>query len=264
MNNFPVLFISHGSPDLPLQPNPVCDFLRQLGDRLGKPQEILVISAHWLAQRPTVSTAERMETIHDFGGFPQALYQMTYPAPGAPRLAARVQALLSEAAIDHAVHPSRGLDHGAWEPLLMMYPQADIPVTQLSLQPHWSTRDHWQLGRALAPLRDEGVLVLASGSTTHNLRMFGSYELQDAPPDWVTQFDQWLARSLTTDQTPENLDALLDYRHQAPYAVQNHPTEEHLLPLFVALGAGGDRPTVSQLHSSFTYGVFSMAAYAFN
>lgn len=258
---FPSIFVSHGSPDLPLHPtHQTLNFLRELGDRLGKPEAILVISAHWLSSVPTVSTAPEATTIHDFWGFPAEVYQLNYPAPGAPELAKRVVQHLTAAGIESAVDSQRGLDHGAWEPLLSMYPQADIPVTQLSLQPHLGPAYHLQLGQALAPLRQEGVLILASGSATHNLRAFGSYGLDADPPQWVAAFDQWLAEAIAHQQT----ESLLHYRQQAPYAVENHPTEEHLLPLFVALGAGGEAAEGTQLHQGFTYGAFSMAAYAFH
>ncbi|MBD2461917.1 dioxygenase [Oscillatoria sp. FACHB-1407] len=259
MTTLPAIFISHGSPDLLLQSVPAVDFLKQLGTQFSKPNAILVVSAHWLTQNPTVSCAPEVPTIHDFGGFSPVLYQMKYGAPGAPALAKQVATVLSDVGFDVATDVNRGLDHGAWEPLMLMYPNATIPVTQLSIQPRMGTRHHLSLGRALAQLREEGVLILASGAATHNLRMFGAYDLNDAPPDWVTGFDRWLAEAIAHNDT----EALLNYRQEAPYAIQNHPTDEHLLPLFVALGAGGETPQRTQLHSSFTYGVFSMAAYAF-
>jgi 4,5-DOPA dioxygenase extradiol len=256
---FPSIFVSHGAPDLPLRSNSLTDFLRQLGAQLGKPEAILAISAHWLTPVPMVSAAAQPDTIHDFWGFPPELYEISYPAPGAPELTEQVIKQLNTAGLSGEIQHDRGLDHGAWEPLLLMYPDADIPVTQLSLQPSLGTAHHFLLGRALAPLRQEGVLILASGSTTHNLRQFGAYAFDASPPDWVKQFDRWLAETIAD----QNIDALLDYRRQAPYAVQNHPTEEHFLPLLVALGAAGEEPKGRQIHTSFTYGVFSMAAYAF-
>jgi 4,5-DOPA dioxygenase extradiol len=257
---FPAVFVSHGAPDLLLHASPVRDFLAELGTQLGKPRAILVISAHWGTKIPTVSAATQATTIHDFWGFPDELYQMHYPAPGAPELAEQTIKLLTQAGFETATHSSRGLDHGAWEPLWLIYREAKIPVTQLSIQPHLGTSHHLQIGRALAPLRDQGVLILASGATTHNLRAFGSYPFDAVPPAWAKQFDDWLETKIAHN----DLEALLDYRKQAPYAIQNHPSDEHLLPLFVGLGAGGVMGKGKQLHSSFTYGVFSMAAYAFN
>jgi 4,5-DOPA dioxygenase extradiol len=256
----PVLFISHGSPVLPLHPHPAIDFLKQLGSCLEKPSAILVISAHWGSRVPTVSAAPQPETIHDFWGFPSELYQLTYPAPGAPDLAERVAKLLAQAGFDYKISSDRGLDHGAWEPLMLMYPNANIPVTQLSIQPQKGTAYHWQLGKALAPLRQEGVLIIASGAITHNLRAFGQYSLEAEPVEWAAAFDDWIAQTIV--QPNINVDDLLNYRQIAPYASQNHPTEEHLLPLFVALGAAEPNPIATQLHSSFTYGVLSMATYA--
>jgi 4,5-DOPA dioxygenase extradiol len=268
MTLFPTVFVSHGSPDTAVQPSPAQSFLKQLGAELSrgttldhlfdKPKAILVISAHWATRVPTVSAVSQPKTIHDFSGFASELYALNYPAPGAPALADRVAELLSAADFEVKVDGDRGLDHGAWEPLMLMYPEADIPVTQLSLQPTLGTAYHLRLGRALASLRQEGVLILASGSTTHNIRAFRGQSLDTAPPDWVEQFDQWLAETVAQN----DIEALLDYRQQAPYAAENHPSEEHFLPFFVALGAAEARPG-KQLHSSFTYGVLSMAAYAF-
>jgi 4,5-DOPA dioxygenase extradiol len=255
----PAIFLSHGSPDLPLRPSAVTDFLKQLGAHWEKPNAILVISAHWGTDRPIVSAAPDPRTIHDFSGFPTALYQMTYPAPGAPELASRVAALLTQAGIPTEIHPQRGLDHGAWVPLRLMYPDADIPVTQLSIQPYADPAHHLAIGQALAPLRQDGVLILASGSATHNLRELGRYANEPTPPDWVQDFSDWLADAIAHGKT----DDLLNYRQRAPHAVRNHPTDEHLLPLFAALGAGGQQAEGRSLHDSYTFGILSMAAFAF-
>ncbi|GAB4159646.1 MAG: class III extradiol ring-cleavage dioxygenase [Cyanobacteria bacterium J069] len=257
----PSLFVSHGAPDLPFQDAPAVDFLKQLGAQLPRPKAILVVSAHWETRSPAVSTALQPQTIHDFNGFSPEAYALQYPAPGAPELAERVGKLLTAAGLTVTLDPDRGLDHGAWEPLLLMYPDADIPLTQLSVQPGLGAahhlQHHLQLGQAIAPLRQEAVLILASGAATHNLRAFGGYTFDAAPPAWVTEFDQWLEAAIAQG----DVDALLSYRQVAPHAAQNHPSEEHFLPLLVALGAGGGRGT--QLHHSTTYGILSMAAYAF-
>lgn len=255
----PSLFVSHGAPSLAIEQNDTVDFLRRLGAELGqRPRAILCISAHWMARVPTVSAAEQPETIYDFGGFPAAMYQLRYPAPGAPHLAARVAELLKEAGLESEISRDRGLDHGAWVPLLLIYPGADIPLTQLSLQRQSGPAAHFRLGRALAPLRREGVLILATGSATHNLSRLGP---EDRIPDWAREFADWLDQKITEDSYEE----LFDYRSRAPHAQLAHPTEEHLLPLFVAAGAGtdGEKSRGRSLHRGWTHGSLSMAAYSF-
>ena len=256
MDSLPTIFLSHGAPDLAIRDGAVSDFLRSLHQQFPKPKAILVISAHWNTDLPTVSAATNPRTIYDFSGFPSQLYELSYPASGSPELSDRVVELLTQAGMPCETHPTRGLDHGAWTPLLLAYPAADIPVTQLSIQSHRDPLHHWQIGKALEALRHEGVLIIGSGSATHNMYAFNeSYNAET--PDWVRVFDQWLAQNIAEG----NQEALLQYRQHAPYAKENHPTDEHLMPLFVAMGAGGAKG--KQLHSSYTYGVFSMAAYAF-
>jgi 4,5-DOPA dioxygenase extradiol len=257
---FPSLFLSHGAPTLPLTDTPARTFLSQLGATLERPKAILVVSAHWETAQPTVNAVERNDTIHDFGGFPRALYDMRYPAPGSASVAARVTDLLGAAGIASKTDTKRGLDHGAWVPLLLMYPQADIPVLQLSVQPHLGPEHHLRVGRALAPLRDEGVLIIGSGSFTHDLSEFRGHDLNDPAPAWVNSFADWVHEALIADKTA----ALLDYRRQAPFATKNHPTEEHLLPLYVALGAAGEGAQAERLHASSTYSVLRMDVYAFH
>lgn len=253
----PAIFVSHGSPMLMFEPVRARNFLAGLGRTLGRPQAILAVSAHWETPTVRASTADRPETIHDFSGFPQELYRVQYNAPGAPALAEDAVALLSAAAVP-AAPETYGLDHGAWVPLSLMYPDADIPVAQLSIQPSAGPSHHMAVGRALAPLRDKDVLILASGSATHNLRAM-EYGRHDSPPAWAAAFDGWLAGALEAgDET-----ALADYRTRAPYAREAHPRDEHLLPVFVAFGAGGRSAKGRRLHSSFTHGSLSMAAYMF-
>jgi 4,5-DOPA dioxygenase extradiol len=256
MPQIPAIFVSHGAPDLPLRSGAAPDFLKQLSRTIPKPEAILIISAHWSMQQPTVSFATNPCTIHDFYGFPAALHQLDYPAPGAIDLAQQVVELLSEKAIECHQSIDRGLDHGAWTPLILAYPEANIPVTQLSIQPHLNPIHHFQLGRVLAPLRDEGILIMASGSATHNLGVLNAdYHAQ--PQSQTTQFVDWLTNAIASGDTED----LLAYRSRAPYAMYNHPSEEHLLPLFVAMGAAGKLARGTQIHSSFTYGDLSMAAY---
>jgi 4,5-DOPA dioxygenase extradiol len=259
MTQLPAIFISHGAPDLPLQSGAASDFLKQLSQTIPKPQAILVISAHWNTRQPTISVAAKPRTIHDFSGFPAQLYQMNYPAPGAPNLAQRVVELLTANGVEPLVSKDYGLDHGAWIPLILAYPEAKIPVTQLSIQPNLSPTHHFRLGQSLAPLRDEGVLIMASGSATHNLSALNPSG-NTAPSIQATEFVDWLTNSIESGNTEQ----LLEYRILAPHAVYNHPSEEHLLPLFVAMGAAGKNAKGTQLHSSFTYGNLSMAAYSFD
>jgi 4,5-DOPA dioxygenase extradiol len=255
----PSLFLSHGAPTLPLTDTPARAFLSGLGGQLARPKAILVISAHWETSLPTISAVDRNETIHDFFGFPRALYELRYPAPGSPSVAADVAELLRESGIESRIDRARGLDHGAWVPLLLMYPQADIPVLQLSLQPHLGPQHHLAIGRALAPLRQQGVLIIGSGSLTHDLSEFRGHGPDDPAPEWVNHFADWFQGALTAGRTHE----LLDYRRRAPFAAKNHPSEEHLLPLYVALGAAGENALAERLHASSTYSVLRMDVYAF-
>jgi len=255
----PSLFLSHGAPTLPLTDTPARDFLKQIGSQLDAPKAILVASAHWETAQPTVNAVESNETIHDFFGFPRPLYELRYDAPGSPELAGRVAELLQAAGFACNIERRRGLDHGAWVPLLLMYPQADIPVLQLSIQPHAGPEHHLRLGHALAPLGDDGVLIIGSGSFTHNLSEFHGHDPNDSAPGWVDSFSDWFHPRLTGGQIGE----LLNYRRLAPFASKNHPTEEHLLPLYVAAGAAGKNARAKRLHASSTYSVLRMDVYAF-
>lgn len=252
----PTIFVSHGAPTLAIGRGRTADFLRDLHHALPRPRAIVCASAHWETDQPMLTGSAAPPTIHDFSGFPQELYEMQYSAPGDPALALRAQTLLNAAGLNATLHPQRGLDHGAWVPLMLAYPQADIPVVQLSIQPHRDPAHHFALGRALRPLRDEEVLILASGGATHNLREFRRQAINTAPPDEVLAFDAWLTAAITRGDTAE----LLNYPAHAPHALRNHPTPEHFLPLFVALGAA-DTAAGRSLHEDFNYGILSMAAY---
>ncbi len=253
------LFLSHGAPTLPLTDAPAREFLRRLGPSIERPSAILVVSAHWETAGPVVSSVAWNDTIHDFYGFPRALYDLRYPAPGAPELAGRVAGLLDAAGFGCEIDARRGLDHGAWVPLLLMYPGADIPVLQLSIQTARGPQYHLRLGRALAALREQGVLIIGSGSFTHDLSEFRGHGANDPAPAWVDGFADWFDAALVGAR----VDELLDYRARAPFAVKNHPSEEHLLPLFVALGAAGDGARVERLHASAMHGVLRMDVYRF-
>ena len=252
--SMPTVFVSHGAPTLILQESPARAFLASLGGLLPRPSAIVAVSAHWDTDVPAVSLARKPDTIHDFYGFPDALYRLRYAAPGAPDLADRV-ARLTGAAHD----PHRGLDHGAWVPAMLGWPEADIPIFQLSIQPALGPAHHIALGRKLSPLREEGVLVLGSGSGTHNLRALVRGVADAEPEPWAREFDDWLAGAVERGDEA----ALADYRAQAPNARDVHPTDEHLLPLHVAYGAAGDGARGRVLHRSYTLGNLSMASYAF-
>jgi len=243
----PTLFLSHGAPTLPIDPSlPSGDFAA-LATRLPRPASVLMLSAHWGTQQPVASTSTQPETIHDFYGFPRALHEIAYPAPGAPDVAQRAAALLHDHGIAAATQP-HGLDHGAWVPMLLMYPQADVPIAQLSIQPRADAAHHFALGRALRALRDDGVMLIGSGQITHNLREADfSARPEDADPR-VAEFTGWFDARLAA----RDIDALLDYRRRAPHAQWMHPTDEHLLPVFAALGAADDDYALS-IQSLGTY-----------
>ena len=261
MDSLPVLFISHGSPMLAVTESPARRFLESLGRSLPRPTSILVISAHWESDgAPAVSLAQQPATIHDFRGFPPELFAIDYPAPGAPELAGHAAQLLEQAGYAVKRSADRGLDHGAWVPLRLMYPQADIPVAQLSLVRGAGPAEHERLGSALSALRQEGVLVVGSGSLTHNLHEFRGQGVDAPVPSWVSDFSDWMHARLQAQQR----DALLDYRRAAPDGERNHPTEEHLLPLFVAMGAAGAAARAERIHASYEYGVLAMDIYAFS
>jgi 4,5-DOPA dioxygenase extradiol len=219
-----------------------------------------MISAHWETPTPTVSNAHELETIHDYYGFPRELHRFRYPANGAPSLARRTADLIEQANLGDVSLTSRGLDHGAWLPLMFAYPDANIPITQLSLQSGSGPEWHFQLGESLRPLRDEGVLILSSGALTHNLREVD----RDGPPgadaDWTTDFESWITNNVLEGRNKD----LIQYRKLAPNAARNHPTEEHLLPLFVALGAATPGTLGRHLHQSINFRVLAMDAYAWN
>ena len=243
----PSLFISHGSPMLALTPTPAHHFLRELGQTL-RPKAVVVVSAHWETPHLQVSSSVKPVTIHDFGGFPDALFAVQYPAPGNPELAQRLAKQLGATPVE------RGLDHGAWVPLSLMYPDADVPVVSLSLPSRWSNTELIALGEQLAMLRQEDILVVGSGSLTHNL-----YELQPQGsqiPAWVGSFAKWVNARLREGDR----DALVNWQ-TAPDAKRNHPTPEHFQPLLVAMGAGGSAAT--QLHHSVEHGVLAMDVYQF-
>lgn len=266
----PPIFLSHGSPMTALEPGDTGPFWQRLGPALeavggGRPRAILAVSAHTLTREPVLLAAARHATVHDFSGFPEPLYRLRYDAPGAPDLASRVAALLHGAGLPAHRVDQGGLDHGIWAPLRFAWPEADIPVLPLGFPPDWSPAQLYALGQALAPLAAEGVLVYATGSLTHNLRLvFGGRPPLDAPEmAECAAFRGWFAQRGAAADWP----ALLDYRRQAPHAALMHPTDEHLLPFYVAAGAaaaaGSPAPEAQRLFAGLTYGCLAMDAYAF-
>ncbi|MDF3194802.1 class III extradiol ring-cleavage dioxygenase [Pseudomonas sp. 1928-m] len=252
----PSLFISHGSPMLALQPGASGPALARLANQLPKPRAIVLVSAHWESRELRVGSAAQPRTWHDFGGFPAELYQVQYPAPGNPTLAAEIVQLLAAADLPAQLDAERPLDHGAWVPLSLMYPQADIPVVQVSLPSQQGPALQRKVGRALTGLRAQGVLLIGSGSITHNLGELDWHAGPDVIEPWAQAFRDWIVEKLTE----QDHAALQDYRRQAPFAVRNHPGDEHLLPLFFA-EAAGEQFKVE--HSGFTLGALGMDIYSF-
>ncbi|CAL1392325.1 unnamed protein product [Linum trigynum] len=255
-------FISHGSPTLSIDDSlPARHFLKSWEQKVyqkEKPQAILIISAHWDTKLPSVNVVDRNDTIHDFYGFPKQMYELRYTPPGAPRLAKRVKELLMGSGFDEVVEDKkRGVDHGAWVPLMLMYPEADIPVCQLSVQSDRDGTYHYNMGKALAPLRQEGVLIIGSGSATHNLRALGSSDSSVAP--WAQQFDTWLKDSLVEGRYED----VNHYEVKAPHAKKAHPWPEHFFPLHVAMGAAGDSSEAKLIHQSWSLGTLSYSSYQF-
>ncbi|PKA60319.1 4,5-DOPA dioxygenase extradiol-like protein [Apostasia shenzhenica] len=255
-------FISHGSPTLSIDEKmPARHFLKSWRSKhfAAVPKAILMISAHWDTAEPAVNIInDRNDTIHDFYGFPKPMYQIKYPAPGAPQLAERVKELLQNAGFGRVKEDkARGLDHGAWVPLMFMYPEANIPVCQLSVQSNKDGTHHYNMGKALAPLREEGVLIIGSGSATHNLRLLGPDDVP--PPSWAVNFDNWLTESLLNGRHED----LNHYEQKAPSAKVAHPAPEHFYPLHVALGAAGEKAEAELMHQSWSNCSLSYSSYKF-
>ena len=272
MTALPSLFISHGSPMTALEPGLAGPFLQRLGPAIeacfGRPRAILAISAHTLTREPVLLGAAQHATVHDFSGFPPALYQLRYDSAGAPDLMPRVAALVRAAGLPVRETTDGGLDHGIWSPLRFAWPLANVPILPLGFPPDWSPARLFALGRALAPLTDAGagagagVLVMGSGSITHNLGLvFGAGRPALDAPEIATSaaFRGWFAQRAAAADWP----ALLAYRTRAPHAALMHPTDEHLLPFFVAAGTASAAPTGLRLHDSITYGCLGMDNYAF-
>jgi len=250
---FASLFLSHGAPTLPISDIPARAFLRELGPRLARPRAIVVLSPHWMTPRLAVKSPPRFDTWHDFHGFPEALGAIRYDAPGDAALRDRAVALLKEARLGAEVSEDRRLDHGVWVPLSLMFARPDVPLVQVSSL-RGTPQDYFGLGRALAPLAQDGVLIVGTGGMVHNLREI-DFDGNDIP-GWAREFEEWVDERVRRG----DWEALLDYRRQAPHAARAHPTDEHFLPLFFAAGAGG---AAEALHRSFAHGSLGMACYGF-
>ena len=257
MERLPSLFISHGAPTYALEPGLAGAQLNALGGALPKPKAVLIVSPHWMTREAEVSGSAQPRTIHDFGGFDPALYDMSYPVQGEPALAARVAAQLQAAGWPASVNPTRGLDHGAWVPLMHLYPQHDIPVIQVSMPARMNAQSAFDFGRALASLGQEGVLVIGSGSLTHNLYEFRQGD--EVSAGYAQEFTSWIREAVEAGDVARLLRSL----DEAPHVARAHPTAEHFLPLLFALGAASSPLPATVLAGGIVHGVLSMESYVF-
>jgi 4,5-DOPA dioxygenase extradiol len=257
MNPMPSLFVSHGAPTFAIEPGLAGPRLTELGRSLPRPRAVLVVSPHWMTQRPTVSLAAQQQTIHDFGGFAPALYEIKYPASGHPALALRALELLEAAGWAPQADERRGLDHGAWVPLRHLYPAADVPAFQVSLPARLDAESAWAFGAALAPLAQEGVLILGSGSLTHNLTEFRTGPGRDEA--YATEFASWVREAVEQGDSERLRQTLV----QAPHARRAHPTTEHFWPLLVAAGAATKTLPVTVIEGGIAHSVLSMDTFVF-
>jgi len=254
----PSYFFAHGAPSIVLEQIPYTAFLNQLAGSIPKPKAIVLFSAHWEESEQTVSAVEgSYSTIYDFGGFQDELYQMTYPAPGSRELSAEIQALFAQHGIPSVSDETRGLDHGAWAVLKLLYPAADIPVVALSVNRYLTNKQQYDIGKALSALKEQGVLIIGSGGTVHNLRRVNWRA--DVADSWALEFDNWLEDKLEK----WDIEALTSYRELAPYATDAVPTNEHFIPLLLAMGAGDVKRKAELLHRSYQYGSLSLSCWKF-
>jgi 4,5-DOPA dioxygenase extradiol len=255
----PALFLSHGAPTLVLEDNSTTRFWSSWLSGHGRPSAVLAVSAHWQTDGLSITEWDERPLLYDFYGFPEALYRMRYRAPGAPALARRARELIAAAGLgDARPEATRGLDHGAWAPMVHLLPKADVPIVQVSLPLGWKPAALYALGRALAPLREEGVWIVGSGGAVHNL---GAVRMDSTEvPTWAQVFDEWLRENVLGWNTQD----LFEYWRMAPHGMQAHPTEEHILPLFVPMGAGDAKREAKIEHQGFMHGCLSMLALSFS
>lgn len=265
---FPPLFLSHGAPNMGLHDTPVRDFMRELGNQYQKPDAIVVVSAHFETRGTVVVTDPNPEMIYDFRGFEPELHEAQYPAPGHPALGQEILNLLKEAGVEAIEMPKRGYDHGAWVPLSLAYPAADVPVVQVSIDPDATPEYHYNLGQALSSMPERNIAVIGTGNITHNLPALFSKgrnpELDANIKSYVEEFLAWFDTQLESN----HLENLLNYRDSAPFAAENHPTDEHLLPIYVALGAAygsaSEKIKARKIHASYNFDFLAMDAWEFN
>jgi len=255
----PSLFLSHGAPDLALKTeHPTYRFFQDLPKMFPRPDAVVIFSAHWGAEHIQITRDASYRAIYDFGGFDDRLYSIRYAPKGSPDLAQIVLDLVKQNDSQAELVSNQGLDHGAWIPLMLMYPDPFIPVVQVAIQPEKSPAYHYELGRSLAELRGHNVLIIGSGSLTHNLYEMTWHDYESIPPKWVADFSAWMRDRLEEGDK----ESVLQYRSLAPYARKNHPTDDHLVPLFIAMGAGGN--TARRIHTASSYGTVMMDAYQFS
>lgn len=256
---FPALFVSHGAPTIALEDNAFTRALAAFGSSRPRPKGVVVVSGHWESGGPVrVNAVPHPEMIYDFAGFPDELYQVPYPAPGSPDLAAATLRFLADARIDAFGELSRGWDHGLWVPLRILYPDASIPVVEVSLPVPRTPQTVFEMGRALAPLRDSGVLLLGTGGIVHNLRRLRWTDVEGPPEDWAQEFDAWVAARLEGGAFRD----ILEYRTEAPSSALAVPTSDHFDPIFFALGAALPADRLTTVYAGFTYGTLSMRTFA--
>ncbi|MCJ8012940.1 dioxygenase [Paenibacillus sp. KQZ6P-2] len=254
----PSYFFAHGAPSLVLEEHAYTDLLKNFASHTTKPKAIVIFSAHWEEPVQTVSAVDLYSTIYDFGGFQDDLYRMTYPAPGDRSLSDQIQSLFTEHGIPSRLNEERGLDHGSWAVLKLVYPDADIPVVALSVNRYLTNEQQYEIGKALSELREQDVLIIGSGGTVHNLRSVNWRA--EGVDEWAGAFDGWLQSKLEAWDT----ESLFKYRELAPHAQMAVPTSEHFIPLLIAMGAGDANRQATLLHRSYQYGNLSLSCWQFN
>ncbi len=265
MTSLPTLFVSHGGPDIVLADTEARHYLETVSTLMPRPKAIVIVSAHFETDGVAVVTDPKPGMIYDFGGFAPELYRMVYPAKGEPALAERVFGMLEAAGLNPHTYEKRGYDHGTWTPLMLAFPDAGIPIVQVSIDPTRDAAWHYAIGKALAPLREESILLIGSGHITHNLRAYFTTIRRGAEPDPVLAgkvhaFTEWFEERLAAGDR----DALLHWKDRAPYPAENHPTDEHLMPIFFALGAAGEAGKGRRVHNSVDHGFFANDSYLFD